>query len=73
MLLVGDIGGTNTRLALYNIDGAVPQPAGDLRTYSSPAFTGLTAIVDTFLRETGATCDQAVFGSGIQPTSMRLI
>ena len=62
MLLVGDIGGTNTRLALYNIDGAVPQPAGDLRTYSSQAFTGLTAIVDTFLKETGATCDQAVFG-----------
>ena len=62
MLLVGDIGGTNTRLALYKIDGAVPQPAGDIRTYSSQAFTGLTAIVDAFLHETGTTCDQAVFG-----------
>jgi glucokinase len=62
MLLVGDIGGTNTRLALYNIEGAIPQPAGEIRTYSSQAFTGLTAIVDTFLKETGSTCDQAVFG-----------
>ncbi len=62
MLLVGDIGGTNTRLALYNIDGAVPQRSSDIKTYSSQAFTGLTTIVDTFLRETGAVCDQAVFG-----------
>src|SRR5262245_24500946 len=61
-LLVGDIGGTNTRLALYNIDGTIPQPAGEIRTYSSQAFTGLTAIVDTYLKETGSNVDQAVFG-----------
>lgn len=62
MLLVGDIGGTNTRLALYNIDGDVPQRASEIRTYSSQAFVGLTAIVDTFLRETSSTVSQAVFG-----------
>jgi len=62
MLLVGDIGGTNTRLALYNIDGARPERSSEIKNYSSQAFTGLTAIVDTFLRQTGATCDQAVFG-----------
>lgn len=62
MLLVGDIGGTNTRLALYNIEGAVPERSSDIKTYSSQAFVGLTAIVETFLRETGATCEQAVFG-----------
>jgi glucokinase len=62
MLLVGDIGGTNTRLALYNIDGEVPQRSSEIRTYPSQAFMGLTAIVDLFLRQTGATCDQAVFG-----------
>ncbi len=62
MLLVGDIGGTNTRLALYNIDGAVPERSSEFRTYPSQAFTGLTNIVDTFLRQTGLTCDEAVFG-----------
>ncbi|MEP6988705.1 MAG: glucokinase, partial [Chloroflexota bacterium] len=62
MLLVGDIGGTNTRLAIYDIAGAVPKRSSEFRTYPSQAFAGLTAIVDTFLRDTGLTCDQAVFG-----------
>ncbi len=62
MLLVGDIGGTNTRLALYNVDGVRPERSSEIKTYSSQAFMGLTAIVDTFLRETGTVCDQAVFG-----------
>lgn len=62
MLLVGDIGGTNTRLALYNIDGEVPERASKIKTYSSQAFTGLTAIVEKFLEETGSTCTHAVFG-----------
>ncbi|MBI1278288.1 MAG: glucokinase [Anaerolineaceae bacterium] len=62
MLLVGDIGGTNTRLALYSIDGVRPERSSAIKTYSSQAFMGLTAIVDTFLNETGAVCDQAVFG-----------
>ncbi len=62
MLLVGDIGGTNTRLALYKIDGPVPERTSEIKTYSSQSFVGLTAIVETFLRETGAVCEQAVFG-----------
>lgn len=62
MLLVGDIGGTNTRLALYNIEGERPECSGEIKTYSSQAYMGLTTIVETFLRETGATCEQAVFG-----------
>ncbi|MBA3873574.1 MAG: glucokinase [Anaerolineae bacterium] len=62
MLLVGDIGGTNTRLAIYDIAGAVPKRSSEFRTYPSQAFAGLTAIVDTFLRDTSLTCDQAVFG-----------
>lgn len=62
MLLVGDIGGTNTRLAVYNIDGAIPERSSEIKNYSSQGYVGLTAIVDKFLRETGVTVTEAVFG-----------
>ncbi|MEZ4667963.1 MAG: glucokinase [Anaerolineae bacterium] len=62
MLLAGDIGGTNTRLALYTVVDGIPQRKGDIKTYPSQKYTNLTDIVRQFLQETGATCEQAVFG-----------
>jgi glucokinase len=62
MLLAGDIGGTNTRLALYALDSSTPQRVGDIQTYPSQKYGNLTDIVKQFLQETGVSCEQAVFG-----------
>jgi predicted NBD/HSP70 family sugar kinase len=66
-LLTGDIGGTNTRLAVYDlakgrfVDGAA-------RVYPSPGHASLAAILEQFRGEYGAAIEAgcfAVAGSGM--------
>jgi glucokinase len=52
MLVVGDIGGTKTLLALYS-PGADPRKPVAEKEYHSASYPGLDAIVRAFLRETG--------------------
>lgn len=58
MILAGDIGGTSTRLALFDLDG---KPR-DVREYSSQAHSGLEQIVAKYLDETGVSFERAGFG-----------
>jgi glucokinase len=51
MILAGDIGGTNTRLALF--DEAL-QPH-DIREFSSSQYPGLEPMIEQYLRDSGAT------------------
>lgn len=61
MILAGDIGGTKTRLGLYD---AAAGPRGPLAeaTFRSGDHPGLAAMVEQFLSSTGATVDAAAFG-----------
>jgi len=52
MILAGDIGGTNTRLALVE-RGGDPRQSVEKRLYDSGAFADLAAIVRQFLTDTG--------------------
>lgn len=61
IVLAGDVGGTNARLAVVEIDerrAVIHEQA----TYPSPAFPGLGPIIEHFLGETGARVDRACFG-----------
>jgi glucokinase len=58
MILAGDIGGTHTRLALF--DGDPREPAA-LKIYPSRAHTGLEEIAAAFLTEYPAEIDRACF------------
>lgn len=62
MILSGDIGGTNTRLALVDKDDAGQFQLGQLRTYPSRSYQGLHEIVEQFLREHPASVEAACFG-----------
>ena len=65
MILGGDIGGTHTRLALFDDDGRrAPAASADWpeRTYPSREHAGLGVIVRRFLDETGAQVRAACFG-----------
>lgn len=61
MILAGDIGGTNTRLACFEEDAGRLRLALD-RVYPSPAHKGLDEIVQAFMHETGVTVGKACFG-----------
>ncbi|MDH4248462.1 MAG: glucokinase [Deltaproteobacteria bacterium] len=64
LILAGDIGGTHTRLALFE-PGHVREPRL-LRVYASSAHAGLAALVETYLRECGSEAQRvtrAVFGA----------
>jgi len=50
LILAGDIGGTNTRLALFD---EAQQPR-DIREYSSTKFPGLEPIIEQYLHDTNA-------------------
>lgn len=61
MLLAGDIGGTNTRLAIF--DPAIgPQEPCFQSVYPSGKFTGLEQIVKQFLADCGQSIQAACFG-----------
>jgi glucokinase len=59
MILAGDIGATNTRLALFDANGGGPQK---LTTYESAAHGGLDEIVAEFLAAHPAEPRSACFG-----------
>ncbi len=66
LLLAGDIGGTNSRLALFEIDRVepgkpIPEPK-ELRRYPSRDPGGLVAILRRYLGDTGARPAAASFG-----------
>lgn len=60
-ILAGDIGGTNTRLALVDADGGPRRPHAQAR-YRSADHPDLESIVGHFLAETGAPVAGACFG-----------
>ena len=60
MLLAGDIGGTKTNLALFEVEGEL-EPQVEL-TYKSRDYPNLKAVVAEFLSDTKASVDRAIFG-----------
>lgn len=62
MILVGDIGGTNARIALASIEGT-RVTIERTKTYPSASYTGLTKVLEAFVAETepGA-IEYAAFG-----------
>src|SRR5215471_1723355 len=61
MILAGDIGGTNTRLAVFEIADQKPRLITE-QTYPSREYNGLEAIVAKFLSEHPAKIARACFG-----------
>ncbi|MBI4470643.1 MAG: glucokinase [Acidobacteria bacterium] len=61
MILAGDIGGTNSRLACFEWKGGRPRPVVE-RTYPSRAHSGLQEILEKFIRQHTMTIDLAGFG-----------
>ncbi|MCH7586599.1 MAG: glucokinase [Chloroflexi bacterium] len=61
MLLVGDIGGTKTSLAVYSRPDRGDYPIGEA-TLKSAAFSDPGALVQVFLNQSGLRVDSAVFG-----------
>jgi glucokinase len=61
MILAGDVGGTKTRLALYNERNRLLEPL-DTATYASRAFASLEDVVRQFLKERKATVERAGIG-----------
>ncbi len=61
MILAGDVGGTNTRLALYE-PGAPPRAPGLERRLASRAYPSLEALVRDFLAPTAARPERVVLG-----------
>jgi glucokinase len=62
MILVGDIGGTNTRLALVRKDDAGQFQLGALTTFPSRRYRGLHEIVEQFLQQQQVAVAAACFG-----------
>jgi|YNPNPStandDraft_1061719.scaffolds.fasta_scaffold00709_15 glucokinase len=60
MLLVGDIGGTHTRLAVYTPQAGPRAPLAGA-TFSSARYPSLEAIAEAFLSQTGMTVTAACF------------
>ncbi len=64
MILAGDIGGTTTRLGLFDARSGRPRPIA-VRTYPTLGFPGLAAMISAFAGEPnvhGAQVDAACFG-----------
>lgn len=61
MIVAGDIGGTHARLGLFEVRQGVPTLLAE-RTYPSPDFSGLEAVVGAFLKEIQAVPGRAAFG-----------
>jgi glucokinase len=60
-VLAGDIGGTKTRLAVFDVRGTRLETVTE-RNYPSGSYSGLEKIVQDFLGGTRADCRQACFG-----------
>lgn len=61
IVLAGDVGGTNARLALVELDGGRPRMA-QRETYPSRDYPGLAAIVRRFGADVGSLPERACFG-----------
>src|SRR5216683_778655 len=61
MILAGDIGGTNTRLALFEMEDKCPRVIVE-RTFASREHKSLDEIVRQFLGENGSTITRACIG-----------
>jgi glucokinase len=61
LILAGDIGGTTTRLALFEMQRGAPVPQAQA-DYPSPKYPGLEAILAEFLKDKGAQIKAACFG-----------
>lgn len=61
MLLAGDLGGTKVNLMLFSEEAGPRAPLAE-QTYPSAAFPSFTAVVETFLRESGGRPARAAFG-----------
>jgi|Tabmets5t2r1_1033131.scaffolds.fasta_scaffold17817_2 glucokinase len=59
MLLAGDVGGTNTRIALFSREG---NEADAIEIYESAAFEGLEPLLDTFLAAHPSGLEAATLG-----------
>ena len=62
MILSGDIGGTNTRLALVDKNDGGQLQLGTIKTFPSRRYRGLYEIVEQFLREQQVSVQAACFG-----------
>jgi glucokinase len=62
MILVGDIGGTKTNLALLESEGGKPGMVAAERTYASGAYDSLEAIIREFIAEHRPQLTHACFG-----------
>ena len=60
-VLAGDIGGTKTRLGVFDVHGTRLEIVTE-RSYPSSRYSGLENIVQNFLDGSGADCRQACFG-----------
>ena len=60
-VMAGDIGGTSTRLAWFDVDGATLTVRAEAR-FASRDFGSLTEIVGKFIGEQRVTADRACFG-----------
>jgi glucokinase len=61
LILAGDVGGTNARLAIMKLEGRTASFVQQAR-YPSAEFPGLAPIVHRFLEETGIRPERACFG-----------
>lgn len=61
-ILAGDIGGTNTRLSIYERTGDAPYRVVRAARYPSGNYDGLTAIVREFCADDPVNIDRAAFG-----------
>ena len=61
IVLAGDVGGTNARLALVDIEGLTVRTVNELK-YPSKDYPGLAPIVRRFCEETKSRPDRACFG-----------
>ena len=61
IVLGGDVGGTNARLAIVELDGRTARITRE-RKYPSRDYPGLAPIVRRFCEEAGARPDRACFG-----------
>jgi glucokinase len=62
MILAGDVGGTKTRLALFEADAGGRLRGRDERTYPSREHRDLSEIVSLYQREVPAPIERAAFG-----------
>lgn len=70
-VLAGDIGGTKTRVGVFEVDGAECTLVQE-RSYPSRDFPGLTEIVVDFVGSTGRDCRAACFGIAGPVTGRRM-